>query len=82
MTVSYQLSEIAAQLGGRVLGDAGVRISQISTLEKAQPDQISFLTNSKYHAQLANTRAGAVILGEADAEATGLPRIKIGRAHV
>ena len=75
MTVSYQLSEIAAQLGGRVLGDAGVRISQISTLEKAQPDQISFLTNSKYHAQLANTRAGAVILGEADAEATGLPRI-------
>lgn len=75
MTVSYRLSEIVARLGGRALGDAGVRISQIATLEKAQPDQISFLTNSKYRAQLANTRAGAVILAEADSDATRLPRI-------
>lgn len=75
MTVSYRLSEIAARLGGRVLGDAEVRISQIATLEAAQPDQISFLTNSKYRAQLAETRAGAVILAETDADATELPRI-------
>jgi len=75
MTVSYRLSEIAAQLGGRVMGDAEVRISQIATLETAQPTQISFLTNSKYRVKLASTRAGAVILAEADADATGLPRI-------
>jgi len=75
MNIPYRLADIAARFGGRVLGDAEVCISQIATLEKAQPDQISFLTNSKYRAQLANTRAGAVILGEADAEATGLPRI-------
>jgi UDP-3-O-[3-hydroxymyristoyl] glucosamine N-acyltransferase len=81
MTVSYILSEIVAQLGGRVLGDAGVRISQIATLENAQPDQISFLTNSKYRAQLASTRAGAVILGEADADATGLSRIISDNAY-
>jgi len=81
MTDSYRLSEIAAHLGGRVLGDAGVRISQIATLEKAQPDQISFLTNSKYRAQLASTQAGAVILGEADADATGLPRIISDNAY-
>src|ERR1035437_995887 len=73
--MAYTLAEIAARFGGRVLGDTGVRISQIATLEKAQSGQISFLTNSKYHAQLADTRAGAVILGEADAEATDLPRI-------
>jgi UDP-3-O-[3-hydroxymyristoyl] glucosamine N-acyltransferase len=82
MTVSYRLSEIVAQLGGRVLGDAGVRISQIATLEKAQPDQISFLTNSKYRAQLANTKAGAVILADADADATMLPRIISDNAYV
>ena len=81
MTVSYRLSEIVAQLGGRVLGDAGVRISQIATLEKAQPDQISFLTNSKYRAQLASTKAGAVILADADADATGLPRIISDNAY-
>jgi UDP-3-O-[3-hydroxymyristoyl] glucosamine N-acyltransferase len=75
MTASYRLSEIAAKLGGRVLGDAEVRISQIASLEAAQHDQISFLTNSKYRAQLAGTRAGAVILAEEDADSTGLPRI-------
>ena len=75
MNISYRLADIAAQLGGRVLGDTGARIFQIATLERAQPNQISFLANSKYRAQLASTRAGAVILGEVDAEATCLPRI-------
>ena len=71
----YSLAEIAAHLGERVVGDAEVRISQVATLEHALANQISFLTNSKYRAQLDNTRAGAVILGEADAQATDLPRI-------
>jgi UDP-3-O-[3-hydroxymyristoyl] glucosamine N-acyltransferase len=75
MATSYTLVEIAAKFGGRVLGDTGVCISQISTLERANAGQISFLTNSKYHAQLATTQAGAVILGEADSDATDLPRI-------
>lgn len=75
MALTYTLAEIAARLGGRVMGNAEVRISQISTLERATSTQISFLTNSKYRAQLANTQAGALILGEADADATELPRI-------
>jgi UDP-3-O-[3-hydroxymyristoyl] glucosamine N-acyltransferase len=75
MTVSYSLAELVAQLGGRVLGNENVRVTQIATLEHAQANQISFLTNSKYRAQLANTKAGAVILGEADSDVTELPRI-------
>jgi UDP-3-O-[3-hydroxymyristoyl] glucosamine N-acyltransferase len=75
MIVSYSLAELAAQLGGRVFGNANVRVTQIATLEHAQQNQISFLTNSKYRAQLASTKAGAVILGEADSAVTELPRI-------
>jgi UDP-3-O-[3-hydroxymyristoyl] glucosamine N-acyltransferase len=75
MTVSYKLTEIAERLGGRLLGRAETCVSRVGSLETAQPDQISFLTNSKYRAQLASTKAGAVILGEADADATALPRI-------
>lgn len=75
MNVSYRLSEIAAKLGGRVLGDPEVSVSQIATLEAARPGQISFLTNNKYRAQLATTKAGAVILSATDADATGIPRI-------
>ncbi|MDD2915740.1 MAG: UDP-3-O-(3-hydroxymyristoyl)glucosamine N-acyltransferase [Gallionella sp.] len=75
MNITYRLADIAARFGGQVLGDTGVHICQIATLENAQPNQISFLTNSKYRTQLADTRAGAVILGETDADATDLPRI-------
>ena len=75
MNISYRLADIAAQLGGRVLGDGEVRVAQVATLENARSGHISFLANSKYRIQLANTCAGAVILGEADAQATDLPRI-------
>ncbi|BBI99507.1 UDP-3-O-acylglucosamine N-acyltransferase [Ferrigenium kumadai] len=75
MKVSYRLADIAAQLGGRVLGDGELRVAQVATLDNAQSQHISFLTNSKYRSQLATTKAGAVIVGEADADATELPRI-------
>ncbi|MDZ4202765.1 MAG: UDP-3-O-(3-hydroxymyristoyl)glucosamine N-acyltransferase [Gallionella sp.] len=75
MSDTYRLRDIADRLGGRVLGDGEVRVAQIATLEHAQAHHISFLTNSKYRAQLETTRAGALILAEADADATGLPRI-------
>ncbi|MBI1173892.1 MAG: UDP-3-O-(3-hydroxymyristoyl)glucosamine N-acyltransferase [Sideroxydans sp.] len=72
---AYRLADIAARFGGRLLGDPEVRVQQIATLDSAQPQHISFLSNSKYRAQLAATQAGAVILGEPDADATALPRI-------
>src|SRR5512143_2312299 len=72
---NYRLDEIVARFGGHVLGDPSVQVSQIATLDSAQPHNIAFLANSKYRSQLASTRAGAVILGEADADATAQPRI-------
>ena len=72
---SYRLADIAARFGGRVLGDASATVGQVATLDGAQAGYIAFLANSKYRSQLAATRAGAVILGEADADATQLPRI-------
>lgn len=71
----YSLSEIADRLGGRVLGESSTRIVQVATLEKAGAQEIAFLANRKYQKQLETTGAAAVILGEADAEATRLPRI-------
>jgi UDP-3-O-[3-hydroxymyristoyl] glucosamine N-acyltransferase len=75
MTTTYTLAELAARFGGRVLGDDATRVSQVATLERAGKGQIAFLANSKYRSQLATTQAGALILGEADAEASTLPRI-------
>lgn len=72
---AYSLEDIVARFGGSVLGNAGVLISQIATLDSAKADQIAFLANNKYRAQLDGTQAGAVILGASDADTTSIPRI-------
>lgn len=72
---AYRLTDIAARFGGRVLNDADTIVSQIATLESATAGQITFLAGGRYRSQLSGTRASAIIVGEADAEATTLPRI-------
>jgi len=71
----YRLAELVERFGGEILGEAQTAISQVATLESAGSQHISFLGNRKYRNQLGSTRAGAVILGKADAKLTELPRI-------
>ena len=69
------LSDLIRAFGGELLGNGDQVISGIGTLASAGPTEIAFLSNSKYRPQLATTRAGAVIVGLADRDATSLPRI-------
>jgi len=69
------LGQIVQRLGGRVAGDPHTAVHQVASLERAGARHISFFTGSRYRAQLAATRAAAVVLGpEAEGE-TALPRI-------
>lgn len=61
------LSEIAAYLQARVIGDASCEISSVANLKTAQAGQISFLSDSRYKEALASCQASAVIVKEADA---------------
>ena len=65
---SFTLAEIAAQLGGDVLGDAQTRIVRVAALASAGEGDIAFLSNPKFRDQLASCKASAVIL-RADAAA-------------
>lgn len=78
---SWSLAELAARLGGRVLGDPETRVSQVAALEHADTRHISFLGNSKYRAQLETSQAGAVILAEGDADHARMPCIVVGNPH-
>lgn len=73
--MSLSLNEIANRLGGEVVGDGATPVRGIGTLARAQRDEIAFLANPIYRAQLITTHAGAVIVATADREATSLPRI-------
>jgi UDP-3-O-[3-hydroxymyristoyl] glucosamine N-acyltransferase len=56
------LAEIAALVDGELIGDGAVLIRGVAALKEATPDDISFLTGSRYTAYLASTRAAAVIV--------------------
>ena len=59
----FSLGEIAAALGGELIGDPGLRIDRIGTLEGATSTTIAFLANVRYRSQLADTQAACVIVG-------------------
>jgi UDP-3-O-[3-hydroxymyristoyl] glucosamine N-acyltransferase len=63
------LSEIVERFGGELLGEGGVQVDQVATLESATGTQISFFTNPRYRRQLEQTHAAAVIVSR---EAVGL----------
>lgn len=63
---TFRLSELAEQIGGTLKGGADLVISSIAPLDKAQADQITFISNAKYRPQLAQSEAGAIIVSEED----------------
>src|SRR6187399_107498 len=62
------LGELAVRFGCELRGDPAAIVDSVAALSQAGPRSITFLANPKYVAQLAGTRAGAVIL---DAKAAG-----------
>jgi len=71
----YRLQELAALLGGEVRGDPQTEVHRVAALENAAPGAISYLVGERHLQQLLTTRAAAVIVGPAAADATALPRI-------
>ena len=62
-----KLSDLAQRLGCGLEGaTADVDIVRVASLEQAEPGDLTFLANPRYHSQLAGTRASAVILSLED----------------
>ncbi|MEA2239069.1 MAG: UDP-3-O-[3-hydroxymyristoyl] glucosamine N-acyltransferase [Thermoanaerobaculia bacterium] len=57
------LAEIVSFVNGRHDGPDGRTVGGVAPLADADETQISFLSNPKYAAQLASTRAGAILVG-------------------
>ena len=62
----YSLAYIADQVGGKVNGNPDYQLSRLSSLDNANSESITFLSNRKFRSKLASCQAGAVILREAD----------------
>ncbi|MEP7274764.1 MAG: UDP-3-O-(3-hydroxymyristoyl)glucosamine N-acyltransferase [Betaproteobacteria bacterium] len=70
-----RLADLAALTGAQLDGDGETVVTRVATLERAGAGDIAFLANPRYRAQLASTKASAVIVGPGDAGGTALPRL-------
>ncbi len=57
-----KLADIAAQRGGVLEGDGNIDIAGVSSLAEAGPGDLTFLANPRYAADVAGTRAAAVLV--------------------
>ncbi|MBC2657711.1 UDP-3-O-(3-hydroxymyristoyl)glucosamine N-acyltransferase [Pseudomonas sp. MSSRFD41] len=69
MTAIMKLGQLAEFLGATLRGDGEKEITGLATLQEAGPAQLSFLANPQYRKYLVDSRAGAVLLKAADADA-------------
>jgi len=72
---SYSLGEIVERLGGEIVGDPNIMVRRVASLQSADSDSITFLAHERYASHLRESRAGAVIVGEAARRATTIPRV-------
>lgn len=65
--MSVSLGQLAVRHGCELRGDPGRVVDRVATLARADDRALTFLANASYRTQLAETRAAAVILSQADA---------------
>ncbi|AOR64336.1 UDP-3-O-(3-hydroxymyristoyl)glucosamine N-acyltransferase [Pectobacterium wasabiae] len=63
---SIRLDALAQQLDAQLHGDGDIVITGVASMHSAKTGQITFLSDSRYREQLAETQASVVVLTEAD----------------
>ncbi len=71
----FRLDELVARFGGELIGDGGLAVGRVATLDQAGAGDLAFLANRKYVARLKDCRASAVIVAPDARDLTELPRI-------
>ena len=62
--MEFAAQQIALLLGGKLIGNANAKVSDVAPIEHAQSHHLSFITDEKYLPLLANTKAGVILVTE------------------
>jgi UDP-3-O-[3-hydroxymyristoyl] glucosamine N-acyltransferase len=77
------LQELAARVGGHVIGDPSVAIERVTAVDEAAPDALTFATDERYLAAALASKAAAVLVDAALAPATSKkPLLVVENARV
>jgi len=75
--LSMTAAELAEATGGELIGDASISVRAIAPLDRAGPEELSFLSSARYAPLLEETGAGVVLVSPDLRETPGTPRARI-----
>ncbi len=78
--MAVRLAELAALVGGKLVGDASLEITGAATLECAKPGEITLVDKADKVVRLSRSQAVAVLL-PLGVETTALPAIHVADVH-
>lgn len=68
MQKSYSLQELAVKIGATFRGDADFVVNSMAPISKANSEQLTFISSTKFRPLLASSKAGILIVSESDIE--------------
>ncbi|HET9452223.1 MAG TPA: UDP-3-O-(3-hydroxymyristoyl)glucosamine N-acyltransferase [Aggregicoccus sp.] len=77
-----RLADLAAHVGGELLGDPAQAIRGLNGLAEAAAGELSFYGNPRYRKQYEATRASAVLVGPDVAPRPGLSLVRVANPHL
>ncbi len=81
-TQSRTLAELAAFVGGELLGPGELPISGVGGLSDARPGQLSFYAHARYREAFASTAASAVLVGRDEPARPGRALVRVDQPHL
>ncbi len=74
---SLSAQDLAALTGGRLVGSPDARVRRVAPLDRAGPEDLSFLASRRYVGQLAESGAAVVLVASALATTPGGPACRV-----
>jgi UDP-3-O-[3-hydroxymyristoyl] glucosamine N-acyltransferase len=72
----FTLAQVAAAVGGSVLGDSSLRLTGVETLDRAASTDLSWVSDRRRARQAADSRAGALLVSSEE-DAVGKPAVLV-----
>lgn len=66
--MEFSAQQIALLLGGKLIGNAEVKVSDVAPIEQAEAHHLSFITDEKYLQLIETTNAGVLLVSDRFAE--------------
>ena len=66
--MEFSAGQIAALLGGKLIGNANAMVNDVAPIENAQPHQLAFITEEKYVPFVETSQAGVLLVSDRFAE--------------